>query len=577
MILIKKLYTEPQYFEPIIFDYGVNLIIGDKSDENNKTNGVGKSICVELINFCLLKDSKHSRIMKIPKQTMPLDVKIILELKIHEYELKIIRNRENPETVFITKDTEEIEFINIRDATDFLKNLFFEKVEKIKKNPSFRKILSPIIRDERSEFKNLINTFDTKKRIPLDFVPHLYFFDIDIYIYETYKKTLKDIDSQTKFIKELKIQITENGNLNLKDVRSKLNNLEDQVKKLNKAIKEFKTNDAFQSIQKDLINLERDLENLRLRQKLKKYEIQQIESLPKPETISKKEVSILYNEFKDGLGDLLSKSLKEMEIFKSKIDNFRQNIVNKKLTVLKEEVSFLGKEIAKKDTAYSEKLKMIDKNGKVLKDLKSAFMISSQKNEELNRITSLVLSYDKAIKNRKKILQPELNKLKLQIEEEIDKRKNIKDSFERTVLNIHDYIMNNKNASFNIETKNTKNYVSFEMEVDSGGSYSIERLKVLFYDIALMFNEHTKKQHPKLLIHDNIFNVDQDTLIKSLNYLAKKEEQNPHEFQYILTLNRDKIENEERQSLIKLDINQHRKVNLTKENPLFGIKYKENK
>ena len=67
MILLKKLYTEPEYFEPIIFDTGVNIIIGDKSDKSKKTNGVGKSMCIEFINFCLLKSKDSSRVMKIPE------------------------------------------------------------------------------------------------------------------------------------------------------------------------------------------------------------------------------------------------------------------------------------------------------------------------------------------------------------------------------------------------------------------------------------------------------------------------------------------------------------------------------
>ena len=72
------------------------------------------------------------------------------------------------------------------------------------------------------------------------------------------------------------------------------------------------------------------------------------------------------------------------------------------------------------------------------------------------------------------------------------------------------------------------------MRIDDDGSHSIERTKVFIYDVALMFNNYTKKRHPRLLIHDNIFDVDQDTLVQCLNYLHKKEEQNPNDFQYIL-------------------------------------------
>ena len=86
--------------------------------------------------------------------------------------------------------------------------------------------------------------------------------------------------------------------------------------------------------------------------------------------------------------------------------------------------------------------------------------------------------------------------------------------------------MKNKEASFNIETKNSrsKDYITFEMRIKDDGSHSLERTKVFIYDMALLFNEYTKKRHPRLLIHDNIFDVDQDTLVQCLNYIAKQEE-----------------------------------------------------
>lgn len=55
MIKINKLYSEPEIFTPISFDFGVNIIMGEKSEKTNKKIGVGKSVCIEFINFCLLK------------------------------------------------------------------------------------------------------------------------------------------------------------------------------------------------------------------------------------------------------------------------------------------------------------------------------------------------------------------------------------------------------------------------------------------------------------------------------------------------------------------------------------------
>jgi len=365
--------------------------------------------------------------------------------------------------------------------------------------------------------------------------------------------------------------------LKLSDVRAKVNALDDEVKKLNNAIEGLRSNEAFETVQKDLINIETELDILRNRQQGIKYEIKKIQTLPKPESISKNEISILYNQFKQGLGDLIEKSLSELEIFKAKIDNFRNNIVDQKLKKLTAELNQLAVKIGEKDRTYSEILKTID-NGKILKNLKTGLSVYNSKSEELNKIRYQITAYDEADKHKKNILKPRLDELKLNINKQIEENDDIKNSFEQTILDIHEIIMNNKEAYFNINTKNSttsKDYIEFEMRINDDGSHSVERTKVFIYDMALMFNEHSKERHPRFLIHDNIFDVDQDTLLQSLNYLAKQEELYPNDFQYILTLNRDKIENEEKKKLLKLDITSHRKANFTKNERFLKVVYKE--
>lgn len=122
-----------------------------------------------------------------------------------------------------------------------------------------------------------------------------------------------------------------------------------------------------------------------------------------------------------------------------------------------------------------------------------------------------------------------------------------------------------KRIAFQITSTCTKDVFAFNLRIQDDGSHSVNRMKVFMYDLALLFNEETRIRHPKLLIHDNIFDVDQDTFAACLNYLARQETYY-NDFQYIFTLNRDRIENEEITKQLKLDINRHRIANLTKEN-----------
>lgn len=85
-IRINRLYSENGIFEEIPFHDGVNIILGEKYDDSHvrgrKTNGVGKSMSMEFLDFCFLNDYDKSRIAKIPKDVFDLEENVMLDLKL---------------------------------------------------------------------------------------------------------------------------------------------------------------------------------------------------------------------------------------------------------------------------------------------------------------------------------------------------------------------------------------------------------------------------------------------------------------------------------------------------------------
>lgn len=578
MIRLIRLYAEPEIFQPIEFRRGVNIILGERvgldTINKRKTIGVGKSMCIEFINFCLLKKTNHSRVMQIPENDLPPEVEIKLDLEIDSTRLTISRSPKNPETPSIYKGKESIHFESLQDAAGYLTDLLF--ITKAgEPAPGFREMLGPLIRDERSEFKDIIGCFDTKLRIPPNYIPHLYLLGIDLEVYKTAKEKLKELAQVKDIINDLEKRITHNNTKKISDARSELNELEDEVLKMGKAIESFKTNEAFDSIQKDLVAIEDKLEKLRLEQKAIRYELQRIDSLPRPEIIDAVDIEIVYNQFKQGLGNMIVRSLEQVKSFKSRIENFQQKLVNDRTQALTAQLKKIIEETRSLDNEYSEKASKIDQKG-VMKDLKTSLRIYDKKSEELSEIRSLLKQYDA---EEKRILKLKYEKVQLiyELRALIEKAAAVKVGFNATISDIHELIMGNRQCSFNIDTidrKNSKEVIRFEMRTFDDGSHSVERTKVFIYDMALLFNGYTGQRHPKVVIHDNIFDVDQDTLVQSLNYLKMQEEKGD-DFQYILTLNRDKVENEERQRLINLDISSHTIASFTKQAKFLRKDYNE--
>ena len=577
-IRLNRLYSENNIFEEIIFHDGVNIILGEKYDDRSvkgrKTNGVGKSMSIEFLDFCFLNDYDKSRIVKIPKGVFPVEENVILDLDIGIEAVTIKRNCKQADKPIIIREGKTVSFDKIQDARDYLTGIIFSKLNG-KKVPSFRNLFSILMRDERSEFTGIIKCHDLTKKIPDDLSAHLYLLGFSLETYKNTIETIKEIEAVSTVLTKEKKELTQDGKKKISDVRAELNALEDELQKLEDAIESFKTNESFDAMEADLIELEDLLDQLRKRQKALRYDYEKIRKMPKPEQIDDREIELVYNQFKSELGNAIVKSLNEVVGFKNKIEEFQRMLVNQKAKELEAQLKNVAEQIRILDDEYSEKLKIIDKKG-ILKNLKVSLKIYEAKKEATSHTKFLFEQYEKNEK-KKRMLNLQKTQQLMEIDNEIEQNKKIIDDFTDTILQIHEFIMGNKECSFSIQTidkARRKTPVELTLRIYDDGSHSVDRTKVFIYDMALLFNQYTRDRHPLFLVHDNIFDVDQDTLVQCLNYLYKQEEQY-QDFQYILTLNRDKIESEEQRKLIQMNIDEHQVAVFTKEKKFLRRDYQE--
>lgn len=577
-IRINKLSSESNIFDEIIFHDGINLILGEKYDDftsqGRKTNGVGKSMSVEFISFGLLCEYEKSRISRIPIAVFPEDEDIILEMRIGEEDIIIRRNRKNHDKPVIIREKKQVQFNKLQDAKDYLTELLFNELNG-KEVPSFRNLLSVLIRDERSEFTDILKCHDLSKRIPDDLTTHLYMLGISLEGYKKVRETIKEIEKIGTVLKKTKSELTQNGSKKIADVKAEMNALDSELVQLEEALEAFKSNDAFSSIESEIIELENMLEQLRQRQKILKREYEKIKALPQPEKIDDEEIELVYNQFKAQLGGVVVKALNEVVGFKNKVEEFQRVLINQKARELEKQIADIAEQIRLLDDRYAEKLRVIDKKG-VLKNFKTGLHIYEEKKEASAHTRFLFDQYDQYDKQKKQLDIRKAQEL-LKIDAEIESLSEELKAFTVTILNIHEFIMGNKECSFDVKTKSkgrSKNPIDINLRIFDDGSHSVDRSKVFIYDMALMFDDYTRQRHPLFLIHDNIFDVDQDTLVQCLNYAYRQEERFP-DFQYILTLNRDKIENEEKRKQIMMDIDVHKVATFTKTQKFLKKSYQE--
>ena len=275
---------------------------------------------------------------------------------------------------------------------------------------------------------------------------------------------------------------------------------------------------------------------------------------------------------------MIERSINEVVEFKNKIDDFRNHLVNEQLESLKCELIGINDQLNILDGEYSQKVSLLDTNGNLLRDLKTSLNIFNTKNKDYNELRSLISNYDEATKDKKKLATTKSD-LSTKLDDNIS---NIKEttinSFSKSILDAHERIMGNREAFFDIEVINKANNkypVEFILRIQDDGSHTTDRMRVFIYDISLLLNEYTHKKHPLFLIHDNLFDKDDDSLEKSLNYIFDQNLISTFEFQYILTLNRDLVDSIVRKRTLKFDIEDFKVASFTKDKRFLKCKYSE--
>jgi len=571
MFKLMLLYSEPETFKPIVFRPGLNLILGEANEGSIKTNGVGKSLAIEFLNFALLKKLAESRISLVPKDTFDPDTEICLKFSYNEVGFVIKRSvtgHQNPTLYgpdFVTK------FSSLEDATEFFNSEF--RRPDVDDAPSFRSMLGPLIRDERSEFKSLVLCHDTNKRIPADYSPHLYLLNIDAKPYKEVKFLWGQLDKIRAATAKIKENIQTLTGKNFAEAKAELNELTSQVHKIQEEIDALENIQGYEIVKDEILNLESTIDEARARQVTLKHELAKIRVFHGDSYIADEEIVELYNQFSDGLGSYIKKQLDEVISFKRKIDDFQKDILDGKRSEISNDLKLIEKNLVALDKQYKDRISLLDHNG-ILKNLKQTIAVHQRKVEDLSSLSAWMKNYAKFEIEKSETVTQKNNRL-LDLKFSLLEASNTLDSLEESILDIHDFVAGNKHCSFDIEVLNTKEVVRFELRIHDDGSHSNEREKVFMYDVALLLDERISNRHPGFLVHDNIFDVDQDTLVKSLNYLDSKRDQ-LNKKQYVLTINEDKFRPADFDSL-NWSLREVAIARFTKKSKFLKVNYQETK
>ena len=528
MKLIRLYANKPQFKDIKFNETGISIIYAEKTEEQEREksyNGVGKSLSLKIIDFCL--GSRDSTLDILEGWIFFLD------FSIGERAYTVARSTgENKNK--LTLNGEEISNERYKD---FLLAQVTEVDSRVK-NFTFRALLPRFLKSRAEDYAKEIPIIG-RESVMQSQVTTAYLFDLD---YEAAATKIENrekyyaLKTSTDAVK--KSEIMKREFKSAAEIDSKVINLEVKKEGIEKKLDSFKLAENYDDIVMEYENLRSFSDELVNELVIKGKIKARVESdMNLKSEITADEVNSFYEEVGLLFSDSIKRSVKQVSDFHKIITQNRQIRLVEQNDILCKQIKELEEEIqkvqAKIDTVYSKLSKSIS-----FKEYEALM-------EELVEIRTEIGRYQ----NKSEILrshETEMSKIETDMQAENNKaieflNEKIRwiQSIQKRFVEYSKAIYPNANAGLEIRVnqslKNKMRY-DFIQSIESDQAGGISKAKILIFDLLLMT---IGKHKMEFICHDNYIFLEMDkrqcaSALKLIDDQCKK-----YDFQYIFTISYD--------------------------------------
>lgn len=535
MRLISLAASEPT-FKTIFFNKtGASFILAkqdnpEQSDKSKTYNGVGKSLLVSLIDFCL-GTKTSSKITKSLQLTLP-DWHFILDVKIGNRSYTIVRHTNIPK--YIDLNDEEL---TLNDFCSKLEKLCFDIPPKFQ-YLSFRSLLPFFIRPSKQSYIS----YDDPTKAGTPYQKQLYnafLLGLDVTFSQTKMLLKKQIDDTEKLYKNIKNDpILKQFFEGYKDSSLALADLNEKIETLELDLQKFEVADDYYQIKQEADAVKNNLDKTQNKIKLRSINIDSInQSLKISSDVNRNDIQKIYDESKLVFHSDVEKKLIDLEKFYQDLTINR----TKRLQSQKHEIISELKELEAQFTNLKEELdshmKFLNAHQAldVFTKMSSRLAEFQQNREKLQGYEKLQHDYEQKKTSLKKemILQSEETSTYLdQVKNDINE---IMEDFRVLVKRFYP----NALAGITVRNNDRKNQIRYDIEakIQSDSSDGINSVKLFCYDLTLL--THGSNHFMDFMFHDSRLFSDIDEV--HCNVLFEIVKTKFTDKQYIASINQNQL------------------------------------
>ena len=523
-----KLYANRETFNTVHFnETGLTLIIGAKTNQGSTYNGVGKSLIIELLHFCLGSKKNSEFEKKIPQWEFSLEFKI--DGKTHV----VSRNTSSQGVVHL--DHKEIK---LAELNDWFESRLFSIPSNIS-GLTYRSLLPKFLRRGLKQYVDPRDTGDFSEYEML--VRNAFLLGIDVDLIS--KKMV--VRSEITRLKQLRQNFKEDPLLKEfysggRDADILLSHLDQQIQGLSKKRDDFVVAENFYDLQKNADALAVSIEQDKNLIFLWRSAVENIsESMVEQPHISLDRVNALYGELLENFKSFALKRLDEVTDFhKRMLENRIARLSSDKLRLI-DQISQAEIELRKKQKDLDDALRTLSQSQAldqytVLVGEISDLMAQAQKVRDYKAID---IKYSNQAADLDGVLSEEVKKTNNYLEETKDYRERNFSVFKSFVSDF--YPNSPAGITFHNNEGNNQKRFDFDVKVENDSSDGINEVRIFCYDLTLLA---LRKNHKvDFIFHDGRLFANMDVRQRAQVFTLADRVVGNLGAQYIATLNPDFI------------------------------------
>jgi uncharacterized protein YydD (DUF2326 family) len=250
------------------FKNGINFIFGKKDTENDATeslNGIGKSLLLDLLDFCLLSafDKRRNSRLYEAKEYLT-GYKIVLEFEIDGVNYMTKRSVDNPYKVEFGELNRVTDFESVKDLGRVLCDLIFKApgCRGYYENKLLRKLLPFFIKIHRPKEGRFTDPVEYLKGCyPTELNQyHLFLLGMDNSLAHDNFLIQKSLKEKEPALREIEKVVKEKYGLKkIADIDTEIDNLNREIKRLDRVLETFKLAPQYEDAEKQVNELTEEI------------------------------------------------------------------------------------------------------------------------------------------------------------------------------------------------------------------------------------------------------------------------------------------------------------------------------